>query len=79
VIDGKRYFWKALGSKKWAFKGDLVSFRYVEVDFGGKVLKHTFRTVDKNGAEIVRGIRDWKPSLRTAAEKLPGSRRERRD
>lgn len=79
VIDGKRYFWKALGAKKWAFKGDLVSFRYVELDFGGAVLKHTFRAFDRDGVEVVRGIRDWKPSLRTASQRPPASRREQRD
>jgi hypothetical protein len=78
VIDGEKYIFKALGSKKWAYVGDLVSFKYVISGGHRLVLKNTFATVDAKGAEVVRGERGFKRTLRTAAQRMPGSKREQR-
>lgn len=79
-IDGEKYTFLALGSKKWVYVDDVVSFRWgwdpsrrwrnVETD--------SIRVVDKKGAEVVRGERGVK-RWRTATTRLPASRREQMD
>lgn len=78
-IDGEKYSFLASGSQQWVFKSDAVSFEY-EVNDGYKNIdKETIVTIDRNGQPIVRGNRAFKSKLRTAATRLPGSRREQRD
>jgi hypothetical protein len=82
TIAGEVYSFLALGSRKWVFAGDLVSFAYEVKGINGKVYKNVLRetliSVDRSGKEVVRGNRGFKKQLRTVAARLPGSRRERR-
>jgi hypothetical protein len=80
VIDGIRYSFLALGSKKWVYKSDKVSFNF-EVAKGvyNNIVKSSVVVIDKNGKEVVRGNRGYKQTLRTASQRLPCSRREARD
>ena len=79
VVAGETYSFLALGSRRWVFKRDRVSFdfevkgAYKNIDAG------TIRTVDGKGRVVVRGYRGFKPKLRTAQTRLPVSRREARD
>ena len=78
-IAGERYSFMALGSQRWVFKNDRVSFDY---EFNGpyrNILKATLVTVDANGKSVVRGNRGFKRQLRTAPARLPASRREQSD
>lgn len=78
TIDGEHYSFLALGSRKWVFASDVVSFDYVLTPEGYRnIIKHSLRAFDKNGKAVVRGDRGSKPTLRTAPTRLPGSRRER--
>jgi hypothetical protein len=80
TVNGEWYSFFALGQKRWAFKGDTVSFewswdatgRYRNIETG------TFQAWDKNGEPVERGERGTKP-WRTAAARIPASRREQRD
>lgn len=79
-IDGEKYTFRALGSKKWVYVGDRVSFRWrwdpsqrwrnIDID--------SVKVADKNGTEVIRGERGFK-RWRTAPTRLPASRREQRD
>lgn len=65
-IAGERYSFMALGSQRWVFKSDRVSFDY---EFNGpyrNILKNTLMTVDAHGKPIVRGNRGFKRQLRTS-------------
>lgn len=78
TVDGEHYSFLALGSRKWIFASDVVSFDYVLTPEGYRnIIKHSLRAFDKNGKAVVRGDRGSKPTLRTAPARLPGSRRER--
>jgi len=80
TIGNVRYSFLALGSRKWVFKDDTVSFEYVTTPEGYRnVLKSTLITKDKDGKPVVRGDRGFKPKLRSAPPRMPASRRERRD
>lgn len=79
IVDGEKYSFLAFGSKRWAFKSDLVSFQYVLKGQYKNIDKETIRTVNAKGQVVVRGMRDFQKKLRTAPTRLPGSRRERRD
>jgi hypothetical protein len=77
TLDGKVYSFLALGSKKWVFKNDTVSFEW-EWDNSQKyrnIKSETLQTWDKNSNIIIRGERDSKP-WRTSESRLPCSRRE---
>lgn len=79
-IDGHSYTFFALGTKKWVFKADKVSFAYRLVE--GKyrnVMRDSIQVRDTKGALVVRGDRGRKATLRTAPARLPASRREQRD
>ena len=79
-VDGQKYTFFARGSKKWAYKGDRVSFAYrVKDGVYRNVIRTTFVTQDKTGRSVVRGDRRAKQTLRTTQAKMPASRRERRD
>lgn len=74
------YTFFALGTKKWVFKGDTVSFAYRLVDGQYRnVVRDSIQTLDAKGAPVVRGDRGRKNKLRTAPARMPGSRREQRD
>lgn len=77
-IGGVWYSWFAVGAKKWIFKGDRVSFKYVVTPEGYRnVLPESLRTVDKNGENVTRGERGPASVRRAAEARLPASRRER--
>jgi hypothetical protein len=77
-IGEERYSFFARGSKRWIFKGDLVSFDYEVTPEGYRnVVRDSIVTVDQKGQVQLRGDRRWKPKLRTAETRMPGSRRER--
>ena len=79
TIDGETYSFLALGSRRWVFNGDRVSFEY---DVNGpyrNIDRQTIQTIDAKGRPVVRGDRGFKPTLRTAVARLPASRREARD
>lgn len=79
TIDGANYSFFALGSKKWIFAGDTVSFRwrwdaskkYRNIVPGSIVVKN------KSGEEVEHGERGTK-KWRTATQK-PGSKRMMRE
>lgn len=77
TIGGEYYSFLALGSRKWVFATDRVSFDYVTTAEGYRNIQSwTLRAFDKNGKAVSRGIRGGKPKLRTAVARMPGSRRE---
>jgi hypothetical protein len=76
VIDGKGYSFLALGSQQWAFKTDLVSFGYEINGTYMNIIVNTFKAIDKNGFEVVRGNHGFKRQLRTSDPRMPVSRRE---
>lgn len=79
-IGGHAYTFFALGTKKWVFKGDTVSFSYRLVDGQYRnVVRDSIQVRDAKGAPVVRGDRGRKTKLRTAPARMPGSRREQRD
>jgi hypothetical protein len=74
------YSWLGLGTKKWIFAGDTVSFTW-SFDKSGKyrnVDPDSIEVHDKDGNEVIRGERGSK-KWRTASTRLPASRREWRD
>ena len=78
-IEGEKFSFLALGSQQWVFKSDSVSFDY-EINNGYKnIIKESIVTMDRSGKAVTRGNRGFKKQLRTAPERLPGSRREQRD
>lgn len=80
IIGGERYSFLALGSRKWAYITDTVSFDW-EWDGSKKhrnIKPETFVAKDKGGNVMIRGHRDTK-KWRTASTRMPGSRREQRD
>lgn len=80
TIGGEKYSFLALGSKKWVFKGDLVSFDWDwnETRKYRNIHEDTVQTWDSNGKEVVRGERGTKP-WRSADTRLPVSSREAAD
>jgi len=79
VISGDQYTFFALGSRKWVYQGDTVSFEYtIKQGKYRNIEKSTLETRDKDGQVVIRGDRGFKPTLRTASARLPGSRREQR-
>lgn len=79
-IGGEKYSFFARGSKKWVYKGDKVSFAYRMTPEGYRnVVRSSVVTFDKDGRPVTRGDRRWKPVLRSAPQRAPCSRRERRD
>ncbi|MDB4912915.1 MAG: hypothetical protein JWM95_559 [Gemmatimonadetes bacterium] len=78
-IEDAKYSFLALGSQKWVFKTDRVSFEYERKGPYRNIVKSSIETVDKNGRAVVRGNRDLKTQLRTTPSRLPASRREQRD
>lgn len=77
TIDGEHYSLLALGTKRWVFKTDVVSFDFITATEGYRnILKQSLRTFDKNGKAVPRGDRGAKSKLRTAQARAPGSRRE---
>jgi hypothetical protein len=77
LINGEWYSWFPLGSRKWVYARDHVSFEYTIDDKGFRnVVEDTLRTVDEKGLEQVRGNRGFKAVLRTAPERLPGRQNE---
>ncbi|EJN2898417.1 hypothetical protein P6141_004218 [Salmonella enterica] len=78
-IEGEKFSFLALGSQKWVFKSDIVSFEY-KIENGYKnIIKDTIVTIDRNGNVVSRGNRAFKTQLRSAPARLPGSRREQKD
>lgn len=65
-IAGERYSFMALGSQRWVFKTDRVSFDYELNGPYRNILKETLVTVDAKGKPVVRGNRGFKRQLRTA-------------
>lgn len=79
IIGEKKYWFIALGSRRWVFKNDTVSFEYEEDGGYLKVIVDSLEVKDRHGKVVVRGLRGSKPKLRTAETRLPVSRREARD
>jgi len=79
VIDGQNYSFLALGSQRWVFKSDTVSFTFEASNGYNNIATETLTTLAPNGQSIVRGNREYKAKLRTAVSRMPGSRREQRD
>jgi hypothetical protein len=79
TIEGKSYSFLALGSQRWVFKTDTVSFEYEIKNGYNNIVKETLATLDKTGRSVVRGNRGYKTQLRTALARTPASRREQRD
>lgn len=78
--DDHSYSFFALGTKKWIFAGDTVSFQYTTTPEGYRnILRESLIVRDKDGKVVVRGNRGYKKTLRTATTRLPVSRREARD
>lgn len=80
VVDGERYSFRALGTKKWIYVDDTVSFDW-EWDQSGKYRDIDPKSIavrDKRGAPVTRGERGTK-TWRTAPARMPASRREQRD
>jgi hypothetical protein len=77
TIEDERYSFLALGSKKWVFAGDFVSFKWAwnETRRYRNIIPETISTKDKHGEVVVRGDRGNKP-WRTALTRLPARRRE---
>jgi hypothetical protein len=75
TIAGVGYSFLALGSCRWVYKGDTVSFEYELKGQYRNIKRDTIRTLDSKGCEVVRGNRGFKPKLRTAPARLPGSKR----
>lgn len=71
-IDGEKYTFRALGSRKWVYVGDRVSFRWRWDP------SQRWRNIDIDSVNVVRGERGFK-QWRTAPTRLPASRREQRD
>lgn len=78
LIDGKEYFFKARGSKKWVYKSDKCIFAWYSENNRNQILKETLKSYDKQGNFITRGDRRAKNALRTTEQRLPCSRREAR-
>jgi hypothetical protein len=79
AIDGERYSFRALGTKRWVYSGDVVSFDW---DWDQTRKYRNINTVsisvwDKHGNPVLRGERGSK-AWRTATARMPGSRREQR-
>ncbi len=80
IIDNERYTFYALGSQKFVYKGETVTFEYVLKDEKYRnVIKHTIKSRDKKGNEHIRGNRGYKAVLRSTTQRLPSSKREQRD
>lgn len=80
TIAGTHYYFKALGTRRWVFSGDRVTFSFTISASGyNQVSRASLRCFSKTGAAVVRGDRGYKTQLRTAATRMPGSRREFRD
>jgi hypothetical protein len=78
--EGYSYSFFALGSKKWVFAGDTVSFRYTTTPEGHRnIIRESIVVKDKAGEVVVRGNRGRKKTLRSTTTRLPVSRREARD
>ncbi|MDS9873558.1 hypothetical protein RMI40_01725 [Pseudomonas protegens] len=78
-IEGEKFSFLALGSKRWVFKSDFVTFDY-EIKNGYKnIIKETIITIDRYGETVSRGNRGFKKQLRSTSARLPGSRREQRN
>jgi len=80
TIASQTYSFFALGSQRWVYASDTVSFDYEIKD--GKyrnIIKETIRAQNKEGHPIIRGNRSFKKTLRTANTRAPVSRREWRD
>lgn len=77
TIGGEHYSFLALGTRKWVFAEDKVSFDFVITSEGYRNIQSwSIRTFDNSGKGVTRGIRGSKPKLRTAVARVPGSRRE---
>ncbi|HGP0857377.1 TPA: hypothetical protein ACLFOX_003636 [Yersinia enterocolitica] len=78
-IEGEKFSFLSLGSQRWVFKSDIVSFEY-KIENGYKnIIKDTIVTIDRNGNVVSRGNRAFKTQLRSTPTRLPGSRREQKD
>lgn len=75
-IDGVDYSFLALGSRRWVFKRDTVSFDYEVKGPYRNIKKESVRTLDARGREVVRGNRGSRQRLRTASSRPPASKRE---
>lgn len=80
VIEGMKYSFLALGTRKWVFVGDTVSFEWKWDDTRKyrNIVRDSIRVIDKLGKPTIRGLRGDKPR-RTAQSRMPVSRREMRD
>jgi hypothetical protein len=79
-IDGETYSFLAPSRSKYVYKTDTVSFSWGwdETQRWRNIIPDTLEVRDKNGQEVVRGNREWKP-WRTANMRLPARRSEWRD
>lgn len=78
TIDGDSYSFLAVGSKKWVYSNDKVSFDYELKGKYRNIIKNSISVVDKNGNPQTRGDRRFKSKLRSSTQRTPVSRREDR-
>lgn len=80
TVNGERYAFLALGSSKWAFVGDTVSFDWCWDPSGNyrNIQPDTMVVWNKAGQPVVRGNRGQK-LWRTADARPPGRRSEWKD
>jgi hypothetical protein len=80
TVNGERYSFLALGSKRWAYVEDTIGFEWSFDPSGryGKIDRGSIQTWAKDGTPVKCGEPGAKP-WRTAAARMPGSRREQRD
>lgn len=75
----EKYSFLALGSQRWAYKSDAISFEFEVKNCYKNIIKETFVTISAQGKQVVRDDRGYKKKLRTADARTPASRREQRD
>ena len=80
TIGGERYSFLGLGSKKWVFARDTVTFDWSWDDTNAfrNIDAASIETCDAAGEIVVRGERGAKP-WRTADTRLPARRSEWKD
>ena len=67
IIDGEKYTFFARGAKKFAYKGETISFQYKKTENNGAIYnnieKRTISSKDKKGKVHIRGDRTFKKKI----------------
>ncbi len=77
TVKGVKYRFQAVGSQKWIYKRDTVSFEYFVSGDENHIMSDTIVTKDKDGYDVCRGKRVRKKQLRTAYSRIPANPRLR--